>query len=222
MTKSPFVVQGEAADELARPRVEGHDVRALHALPALGHASADAAERSRERRRAVDVGDPGDVVGLERAVGDVAARERDRKHHRLGGNHAAAAADELGLAERRVRQAEQVPDLVQRDRLDVEAIRSAGLGRRPGKDRVEVDVRLEDAPVGLVDGEGRRGEGPILPGLAEVSDDVRAVLDKRPRLHEADERRRGLGVLDGVPGAEGARHGGLELLGGHAGRRRRW
>ena len=189
MTKSPFAVQGEAANELARLRAERDDVRALHAAPALGHAPADAAELSRERRRPVDVGDPRDVVRLERAVGDVAARERDREHHGLGGNDAAAAPDELGLAESRVRQPEQMPDLVERDRLDVVAIRSAGLGRRPGKDRIEIDVRLEDAPVRLVDGEGRGGERAILPGLTEVADDVRAVLDKRPRLHEPDEGR---------------------------------
>ena len=109
------------------------------------------------------------------------------KHHRFGGDHAAAAAGELGLAERGVRQPEQVPDLVQRDRLDVVAIRPAGLGRRPREDRVEEDVRLEDAPVGLVDGERGRGERPILVRAADESDHVRAIVDERERPHEADE-----------------------------------
>ena len=74
------------------------DVRALHAAAAFGDAPADAAERPRERRRPIDVGDASDVVGLEGAIGNVAASERDWKHDGFGRDDAAPARDEFGLS----------------------------------------------------------------------------------------------------------------------------
>ncbi len=189
MTKSPLSVSVKPPTSLPVFGLNATTCAPSTPRPALVTRPLMLPNCAREGGRPVDVRDAGDVVGLERTVGDAAAGERDRKHHGLGGHDAAAAADELGLAERRMRQAEQVPDLVERDRLDVIAIGAAGLGGRPGKDGVEVDVRLEDPAVGLVDGERRGGERAILSWLTEVADHVRAIVDKRPRLHEPDERR---------------------------------
>ena len=108
------LAQREAADQLAGSLIEGDDVRAEHAAAALGDLPADAAGRACRSGRRVDVGDAGDVVRLERAVGDVAGREGDREHDRLGGEHAASAGPQLGFADRRVREPVQVTDLVQR------------------------------------------------------------------------------------------------------------
>ena len=57
-----------------------------------------------------------------------------------------------------------------RDRLDVEPIGVAALRRRPREERVEEDVRLEDAAVGGVDGERRRRQRAVLVGAVEEAD----------------------------------------------------
>ena len=149
-------------------------------------------------------------------VGDVAARERNREHHGFGGNHAPPSRNDLGFAERRVREAEHVADFVQRDRLDVEAVGAARLGRRPGKRRIEKDVGLEQAAVRLIDRERRGGKRSILVRPVQEPEDVRTVLDERRRLHEADELRRDADVRHVAPGRERAIDGGLKLLRGHA------
>ena len=114
---------------------------------------------------------------------------RNRKHHGLRGDHPARSTNELRLSERGMRQAEEVADLVQRDRFDVIAIGRAAVCGRPRKDRVEVDVRLENASIGRIHRERRRGERSILARLTEIANHVGAVFDKRPRLYEADKRR---------------------------------
>ena len=64
--------------------------------------------------------------GFERAILDVAGRIGDRKHHgALAENPAPPRLEQLRLAEHRVPEAEQMADLVNGDRLDVEARRLA-------------------------------------------------------------------------------------------------
>ena len=59
----------------------------------------------------------------------------------------------------------------------------------------------------------------ILIGTVQETENVRAVVDERRRLDEADEFRRGLGALDGMPRRERARDRRLELLRGDERRR---
>jgi hypothetical protein len=207
------LAEGEPAHQLPRLRAERHDMRALDPAAALGDAPADAAKLPREGRRAVDIGDARDVVGLERPIRDVAAAERDREHDGLRRDHAAAAADELCFAERGMREPQQVTDFVHGYRFDVKAIVAARLGRGPRECRIEEDVGFEDPAVGDVHREGGRGKRPVLVRAIYKPQHACAVVDKRLRLNEADELRRGLGRLDGVPRAEGPCDGRLKLLG---------
>ena len=77
-----------------------------------------------ELRRGIQVGDAGNVVGLQLAVLRDAAPEGDREHHgRRSEDAAAAVGTHLGFADRRVAEADEVADLMKRHRLEVESSR---------------------------------------------------------------------------------------------------
>ena len=83
--------------------------------------------------------------GCSVAVGRDAAAQGDGKHHGARRQHASSTVeDELRLANRRVAEAEEVPDLVRRDRLQIESAGLPGRCRGPREMRVEEDVRLDD------------------------------------------------------------------------------
>ncbi len=90
--KPALGVEREVPDQRASGGIEGDDVRAEHALAVLGDAARDAARVLLESPVGVEVGNPRDVVGPQRAAGRVAGAERDRKHHGLGRQHAPATA----------------------------------------------------------------------------------------------------------------------------------
>src|SRR6185295_12739838 len=97
---------------------------AEEALTVLRHASGEAAGGRLEIAVRIQVRDAGDVVGAKGPAGDRAGAEGNWKHHRFGGEHATAAAGpQLGLADRRVPEAAEVADLVERDALEVEPAR---------------------------------------------------------------------------------------------------
>ncbi len=128
-----------------------------HTGAVLGDAPGDAAPRAPRGRIRVDVREAGDVVRLQRAIGDAAGAEGNREHRRLGRKHTAAPRHDLRLADGGVPEPEQMSDLVKRDGLEVV---TAGFpcGRyRPGERRVEEDVRLDYLSRCHVDDEvGRR------------------------------------------------------------------
>ena len=161
MTNVPSASSVNAATSFPVDGMERDDVGADHARAVLGHAAADAAGGAPELLVAVDVRDAGDVVGAERAI-EAAGGERDREHHRLGAEHAASTRDELRLPDHRMAEAEQVADLVERDRLDVLASRPRP---PPTTDQEKVEFRKmsdsSDLARDRVDREGRGSEHAI-------------------------------------------------------------
>ena len=130
----------------------------------------------------IEIGNAGDVVGLQRPAGDAAGGERNRKHHRFGREHAAAAAfAQLRLAERRVAEAAHVADLVQRDALEVEPVRLAVGRDRPRERGVEEDVGFDERAGRRVDDEARRREHAIEIGPAREPERRHAVVACRGR-----------------------------------------
>ena len=110
----------------------------------------------------IEIGDAGDVVGLQHAIGDRAGGHRDREHHGARRQHAPpAGAGALGFAERRVAQAEQVTEFVQGHGFEVDAAGFALRRHRPREARVEEHVGLDDRAVGGVDQEAGGAEHAI-------------------------------------------------------------
>ena len=177
----------------------------------------DAAGRRGEVAVGIQIGDAGDVVRLQRPSGDAAGRERDRKHDRFGGEHAAAAAlTQLGLAERRVAQPAQMADLVQRDAFQVE---SARLRRPAPTDHGNAELKkMSDstsAPVDAIDEEARRGQHAIQSGrLRNPSVDSAVVVAGQAggQSGELIGDRRDVGTACHV--RERAADGGLEIVDG--------
>ena len=119
----PCRVERKVADEDAGLGIEGDDVRADHALAVLGDAADDAAgvERSTAPDRESEMPAMSSACSTRSAVapaviaiGNITAP--------LPMHAAAAAAAALGLADRGVAEPEQVPELVQHDRLEIDAI----------------------------------------------------------------------------------------------------
>src|SRR5262245_37405004 len=79
----------------------------------------------------------------------------------IGNITASAAVAQFGLAERGVAEPAQVPDLMERDALQIETIGLARWTDRPLKRRVEEDVGFDERPGSHVDDEARGREHPI-------------------------------------------------------------
>src|SRR5262245_45204292 len=85
------------------------------------------------------------VVGAKRTPRDAPSRKRNRKHHRLVGDHPpAAVGPDLGFAESRMTEAAEMADFVECDRLEVVSIRFARGRNGPSKRGVEEYVGLDD------------------------------------------------------------------------------
>ncbi len=84
-----------------------------------------------------------------------------------GDDTAAAARRELGFAQSRVAEAKEVPELVERNRLDVDAAGLALRRRRPDEPAVEEDVGFDDVAVGRVDQKTGRAKNAVQLGTIE-------------------------------------------------------
>ena len=203
-TNVPSSDSAEPGNQLSRGRVEREDVRADDASAVLRDSAGDAAGRAAERRRSRRCPRCPAMSSARRVRFSRPRRERDREHHRLGAQDAPAAADQLGLADHRVAEPVQVPDLVQRDRLEILPARLARGSDRPREGRVEEDVRLDDLPRNRVDSEGRRSEHAIEVGPVLETEHVDAVAGRGIRAGEAGELRRQRHVGDPGPRRERA------------------
>src|SRR5262249_56545698 len=88
-----------------------------------------------------------------------------------------------------VPEAEEMPDLVKRDRLDVLPARLAAGRRRPREHRIEEDVRLDHFAGQAVERERRRAEHAVEIGTVLEPDDGHAVAGGGIRARETDELR---------------------------------
>src|SRR4029453_17222801 len=113
-----------------------------------GAATADAAPYSAggvlEVAFGIEIRDAGNVVGLQDAIGNGATSDRNRKHHGAGSEHAAAAfRPQLGLTDGRMPEAQEVADLVDGHRLEVETRRVTAHRRGPLEEGMKEDVGFD-------------------------------------------------------------------------------
>ena len=101
------------------------------------------------------------MSSVQRSPEDGAGSERDREHHRLGSDHAPSARTQFGLPHRRVREAVQMADLVQRNGLQIEEAGFSLRGHRPRERGVEEDVGLDNRAGDRIDHERRRAKRAI-------------------------------------------------------------
>ena len=150
---------------------------------------------------------------------DAAAAERNREHHRAGAEHAAAAVrTQLRFAERRMAEADEVTDLVQRHRLEIEAAGSPAAAVDHGNAELKKTSDSTISPVTMSTTKPGRAEHPLQLRLVLEPEHRQAVVVERlapvkPTNWNAIDRRR-----HRLPCGERARHRRLELGRRDAGR----
>jgi hypothetical protein len=210
-------IQREARHEAARRRVERRDVRTEHAGAAARDTPASHPGLPTEGVVRVQVRNAGDIVGLQLTIVRHPAAERDRKHHRARREHAAPPFGAgLRFAERRMAEAEQMADLVNRDRFEIEGRRIPRRRRRPGHRGVEKDVRLEDLARNRIDQKAGRAEDAVHPGMILEAEYRRPVVVERLGAGEADELEPDRGGRDRLPRRKRTGHRRLEVRCRHA------
>ena len=111
--------------------------------------------------RSVDALDARAIVHLERTTERVARGKRKREHHGRLRDHGTARRILLRLTDGRVSQSQQVPNLVRRDRLRVEAAALAGRSDGPRELRIQKDVSLDQRTRRLVHEESGQPQDPV-------------------------------------------------------------
>ena len=96
----------------------------------------------------------------------------------FGAEHAAAAGNHFGFAERRMPEPEQVADLVDGDRLEVVPAGHAGGIGRPRKGGIEEDVGLDNLAGRRVDDEVGGAEDAIEVGTVLIAEHGHAVAGR--------------------------------------------